>query len=66
MPHRRGSFREDWNQLLERFAHRRTPAANTDELPEAKQKKHRPPRDIHQLLFKSSRPGEASPSDKTN
>lgn len=66
MPHRRGSFREDWNQLLERFAHRGTPAANADQLRNAKQKKRRPPRDIHQLLFKSSRPGEASPNDKTN
>ncbi|MCL6678682.1 hypothetical protein LZ519_05025 [Sphingomonas sp. RG327] len=23
MPHRRGSFHEDWNDLLTRFAHRR-------------------------------------------
>ena len=23
MPHRRGSFNEDWNDLLTRFAHRR-------------------------------------------
>lgn len=23
MPHRKGSFHEDWNQLLTRFAHRR-------------------------------------------
>jgi hypothetical protein len=53
MPHRRGSFRENWNELLERFAHKGTPAATDDQIREAKQRKHRLP-DVHHELFKRS------------
>lgn len=53
MPHRRGSFREDWNELLERFAYRGTAAEKEDQLREAKRKPASQP-DIHQLLFKRS------------
>jgi hypothetical protein len=57
MPHRRGSFREDWNELLERFAHRGTPAATDDQIREAKQRKPRRTPDVHQELFKRSQAG---------
>ena len=35
MPHRNGSFHGDLSELLERFAHRGTPAALEDQLREA-------------------------------
>jgi hypothetical protein len=36
VPHRRGSFQEDGEDLLARFAHRGTPAALEDQIDEAK------------------------------
>ncbi len=53
MPHRNGSFHENWNDLLTRFAHRGTPAAIEDQIREAKQrpKRRRRPRDPHRALF---------------
>ena len=54
MPHRRGTFRENWDQLLERFAHKGTPATKEDQLREAKSTKGKASEDVHQLLFKKS------------
>lgn len=55
MPHRRGSFHEDWNDLLIRFAHRGTPAAIEDQLFEAEPKrKRRSAFDFHKALFDRS------------
>ena len=57
MPHRRGSFNEDWNDLLMRFAHRGTPAAIEDQIREARPKDEgRQPWDFHEELFERSRP----------
>ena len=58
MSRRRGSF-EDWNELLERFAHKGTPAALQDQLREARPK-HRSDRNcrsfqLNQALFEASR-----------
>jgi hypothetical protein len=58
VPHRRGSFHEDWNDLLIRFAHRGTPAAIEDELRQAKVKMRGdrlPAFDFHKELFERSR-----------
>ena len=59
MSRHRGSFHEDLNQLLQRFAHRGTPAALNDQLREAKpreQKFRRRSRSFHlnQDLFDRS------------
>ncbi len=58
MPHRRGSFHEDWNDLLTRFAHKGTPAAIDDQIHDAKAKKRRSSRDkswdFHEALFERS------------
>jgi len=54
VPHRRGTFRENWEDLLDRFAHRGTPAAKADEPREAKSAKRKASQDVHQLLFKKS------------
>jgi hypothetical protein len=56
VPHRRGTFRENWDELLERFAHRGSPAARADELRDARSAKQKPAEDVHQLLFKKSQP----------
>jgi hypothetical protein len=58
MSRRRGSF-EDWNELLERFAHKGTPAALDDQLEEADAKWKRPGREcrsfrLNQSLFDRS------------
>ncbi|HET7316393.1 MAG TPA: hypothetical protein VFI88_03080 [Sphingomicrobium sp.] len=56
MPHRRGSFQEDWDDLLARFAHRGTPAELQDQIEHAKSneedaKRHGAPRsDPHRAL----------------
>ena len=60
MPQRRGSFHEDWNDLLERFAHRGTPAALEDQLREARPDNDRFRREcrsfqLNQALFETSR-----------
>ena len=60
MAHRRGSFQEDWNDLLERFAHRGTPAALEDQLREASPKAKQFRRRcrsfrLNQALFEASR-----------
>lgn len=65
MSHRRGSFRENWTELLERLAHRGTPAANQDQLRDIKTKID-PPKDIHQALFKSSQSTPARTGEKGN
>jgi len=58
VPHRKGSFHEDWNDMLVRFAHRGTPAALKDQFGEAKAGKNRGARpdafDPHQALFEWS------------
>jgi len=54
VPHRRGTFRENWEELLERFAHRGTPATKDDQLRDAKSAKRKASEDVHQLLFKRS------------
>ena len=55
MPHRRGSFHEDWNDMLIRFAHRGTPAAIEDQLDEVKRIRDRKQSfDLHQALFERS------------
>lgn len=56
MPHRRGSFHEDWNDLLTRFAHRRKHEHPREEmLDQAKEEALRSeifePLDPHQALF---------------
>ena len=53
MSHRKGSFQEDWNDLLTRFAHKGTRAALADQLAEAKDGANEQPSasDIHQMLF---------------
>ena len=65
MPHRRGTFRENWDELLQRFAHRGTPAAREDQLRAAAPQRQF--RDVHQLLFKGSQPDRREPDGtKTN
>lgn len=60
MPHRRGSFRENWSELLERFAHKGTPAANRDQLRNpGTTKKRRQSSDVHQQLFRLSQGAES-------
>lgn len=54
MPHRRGTFRENRDELLERFAHRGTAAGREDQLREPKSSSRKPSEDVHQLLFKKS------------
>lgn len=58
MPHRKGSFHEDWNDMLVRFAHRGTPAALKDQVDEARAGKNgAAPADVfdpHQALFEWS------------
>jgi hypothetical protein len=56
MPHRRGSFQEDWNDLLIRFAHRRKHDHPREEMLEQAQEEalHSElcePSDPHQALF---------------
>lgn len=56
MPHRRGSFNEDWNDLLTRFAHRRKHEHPREELleqakEEALHSELCEPFDPHQALF---------------
>ena len=56
MPHRKGSFHEDWNQLLTRFAHRRRHEESRQALlekaqDEALQSELNEPHDPHQALF---------------
>ena len=56
MPHRKGSFHEDWNDLLTRFAHRRKHDGRRVELLEQAQDEalHSDlcgPFDPHQALF---------------
>jgi len=56
VPHRRGSFHEDWNDLLTRFAHRRKHDLPRGELLERAQEEalHSEmcePFDPHQALF---------------
>ncbi len=56
MPHRRGSFHEDWNDLLTRFAHGREHELPREEmLEQAQQEALRSeicePFDPHQALF---------------
>ena len=60
MSRQRGSFQEDWNDLLERFAHRGTPAALEDQLREVKPKESKFQRRcrsfrLNQALFEASR-----------
>jgi hypothetical protein len=56
VPHRRGSFHEDWNELLVRFAHRGTPAALKDQVKEAQATARQPSGefDPHRALFERS------------
>jgi hypothetical protein len=65
VPHRRGSFRENWNELLERFAHRGTPAIKEDQLQQAKSAKRKAPGNVHQLLFRGSQ-SAGQPKQKVN
>ena len=56
MPHRRGSFHEDWNDLLTRFAHRRRHEKPREELLERAQHEAESAHlneapDPHQALF---------------
>ncbi len=56
VPHRRGSFHEDWDDLLHRFAHRGTRAALKDQIGEGKPhgrkgRDRRSDPDPHQALF---------------
>jgi len=56
VPHRRGSFQEDWNDLLTRFAHRRKHEQLREELleqakEEALHSETCEPIDPHQALF---------------
>jgi hypothetical protein len=55
VPHRRGSFHEDWNDMLTRFAHRGTPAAIEDQIAETKAKRRkRSAFDFHDALFEKA------------
>jgi hypothetical protein len=55
VPHRKGSFHEDWNDLLTRFAHRRKHDEPRQEMLEKArheaEKSHLNERDPHQALF---------------
>jgi hypothetical protein len=56
VPHRRGSFQEDWNDLLTRFAHRRKHEQPREEMLEQAQEEalHSElcePFDPHEALF---------------
>jgi hypothetical protein len=60
LPHRRGSFQEDWDDLLARFAHRGTPAELQDQIDEAKSheeetKRHAESSDPHRALRELAR-----------
>ena len=59
MPHRRGSFHEDWNDLLTRFAHRRRHDRPREQMLEQAQEEALfselcEPFDPHQALFERS------------
>ncbi|HET9811967.1 MAG TPA: hypothetical protein VFP53_09795 [Sphingomicrobium sp.] len=57
MPHRKGSFHEDWSELLERFAHRGTPAAIEDQIRDARDSGSLTTQsvsDVHRALFELS------------
>lgn len=68
MPHRRGSFQEDWNDLLTRFAHRRRHEHPREAMLEQAQEEalHSDlcePFDPHQALFEGAQsPRSASTS----
>jgi hypothetical protein len=54
VPHRRGSFHEDWNDLLTRFAHRRKhdePRAAMLEKAQEEARQTGQPFDPHHALF---------------
>jgi hypothetical protein len=60
VPHRRGSFHEDWNDLLMRFAHRRKHEQPREEIlrhasEEALSSDVYEPFDPHQALFERTR-----------
>jgi hypothetical protein len=59
VPHRRGSFHEDWNELLHRFALRGTPAEFKDQLqeidPKRKPRRRSPSFDPHRELLERSK-----------
>jgi len=54
----KGSFHEDWNDLLKRFAHRGTPAANEEQLDRARREAETPDPcrnyRLNQALFEQS------------
>ena len=61
MPHRRGSFNEDWNDLLTRFAHRRKHEHPREEMLEQAKEEALQPFDPHQALFeRAQRPATNS------
>jgi hypothetical protein len=68
VPHRKGSFQEDWNDLLTRFAHRRKHEQPREEMLEQAQEEAlhshlSEPFDPHQALFERSHaPTRASTS----
>lgn len=70
MPHRRGSFQEDWDDLLTRFAHRRKHEQPREELlerakEEALHSETCEPFDPHQALFeRAQRPATNSQMEK--
>ena len=59
MTRQRGSFQEDWTDLLERFAHRGTPAALDDQMrdirPKSKSARRCRSFQLNQALFEASR-----------
>jgi hypothetical protein len=55
VPHRRGSFHEDWNDLLTRFAHRRKHEQPREEMLERPKEERLQPFDPHQALFERAR-----------
>jgi hypothetical protein len=59
VPHRRGSFHEDWNELLHRFGRKGTPAEFSDQLqeirPERKPPRRPQPFDPHRELLERSK-----------
>lgn len=65
MPHRRGSFQEDWNDLLTRFAHRRKHEQPREEMLEQAKQEALHPFDPHQALFeRAQRPATNSQMEK--
>jgi hypothetical protein len=64
VPHRRGSFNEDWNDLLTRFAQRRKHEHPRGEMLEQAKEEALQPFDPHQALFeRAQRPATNSQTE---